>query len=81
MQTSSMSLPFCERFADPTWFPQQQGEYLQLELLQSGQELEDRVNQLQTALHHLELRLRELETRLDQVLDFNLVEHQRNFYR
>ena len=42
-QTSSMSLPFYERFADLTWFTQQQGEDLQLELLLSHQELEDRV--------------------------------------
>ena len=36
-----MSLPFYERFADLTWFTQQQGEYLQLEILRNRQELEE----------------------------------------
>ena len=50
-QTSSMSFPFCETFAGPTWFTQQQGEYLQLEFLQ------------QLGSHSSELRRRGLENR------------------
>lgn len=78
-QTSSMSLPFHKKFADPIWLLQQQGEYLQLELLRScknsGTEWINFILRCNILSFDWESR------RLDQVSDFNLEEHKRNFYQ